>query len=291
MIGLLRKNADVFAFLADEMSGINPEFMVHQLNVNKDVRPVKQRKRNISSENNVVIKQEVDKLLATYFIEPCVYMEWLANVVIVKKANESWRMCVNFTDLNKPCPKDRYPLSRIDILVNSTSGHALLKFMDAFSGYHQISFLESEMNEAAFIIDVGVYAYKAMPFGLKNAGATYQKLVDKIFTAQKGRNVEVYVDNSIVKSVTEEAHIIDLEDTFATFRKYRMKPDKIRKISERGIDANPDKIRKISELSEKSIRDIQKLIRRMAALTGFVSKSAEKALSFFKVLRGNKKFE
>lgn len=88
-------------------------------------------------------------------------------------------MCVDFTDLNKAWPKNYYPLPRIDQLVDSTSGHALLSFMDAFSGYHYISLLESDRNKAAlFITNVGVYADKAMHFSLKNAGATYHKLVD-----------------------------------------------------------------------------------------------------------------
>ncbi|XP_010666430.2 uncharacterized protein LOC104883586 [Beta vulgaris subsp. vulgaris] len=287
------------------MPSIDPDFMVHRLNMNEDVRPVKQKKRNFSAEKNTAIKVEVDKLLAADFIEPCDYPEWLANVVMVKKSNGTWRMCVDFTDLNKACPKDCYPLPRIDQLVDSTSGHALLSFMDAFSGYHQISLLESDRNKAAFITDAGVYAYKAMPFGLKNAGATYQKLVDKIFEHQKGRNVEVYVDDSIVKSLTEEDHIVDLEETFETVRQHQMKlnPKKcvfgVRSgkflgfmVSERGIDANSDKIKAISDLPEpKSIRNIQKLTGRMAALTRFVSKLAEKALPFFKILRGNKKFE
>lgn len=129
--------------------------------------------------------------------------------------------------------------------------------------------------------------------------------MDKIFEHQKGRNVELYVDDSIVKSLTEEAHIVDLEETFATLRQYQMKlnPKKcvfgVRSgkflefmVSERRIDANLDKVKAISDLPEpKSIRDIQKLTGRMAALTRFVSKSAEKALPFFKILRGNKKFE
>lgn len=172
LISFLRGHADIFAFSADEMPGIDPEFMLHRLNVNEDVRPVKQKKQNFSSEKNAAIKEEVDKLLAANFIEPCDYPEWLANVVMVKKANGSWRMCVDFTDLNKACPKDCYPLPKIHQLVDSTSGHALLSFMDAFFGYHQIRLLETDRNKAAFITDVGVYAYKAMPFGLKNAGAT-----------------------------------------------------------------------------------------------------------------------
>ncbi|XP_048498080.1 uncharacterized protein LOC125496617 [Beta vulgaris subsp. vulgaris] len=153
LITLLRDHADIFAFYADEMLGIDPAFMVHRLNVNKDVRQVKQKKRNFSGEKNATIKKEVDKLLAADFIEPSDYPEWLANGVMVKKANGSWRMCMDFTDLNKACPKDFYPLPRVDQLVDSTSGHALLSFMDDFSGYHQISLLESDRDTTTFITD------------------------------------------------------------------------------------------------------------------------------------------
>ncbi|XP_056694879.1 uncharacterized protein [Spinacia oleracea] len=305
LIGLLREHADVFAFSADEMFGISPDIIVHRLNVDKSVRPVKQKKRNFSNEKNTAIREEVEKLLEAGFIEVCDYPEWLANVVMVKKSNGSWRMCVDFTNLNGACPKDCYPLPRIDRLVDSTSGHALLIFLDAFSGYHQISLCKADRKKAAFITDTGVYSYKAMPFGLKNAGATYQKLVDRVFASQKGRNIEVYVDDSIVKSRLASDHIDDLRETFETLRKFRMKlnPKKcvfgVRSgkflgflVSERGIDANPDKVEAIMNLPEPGcIKDVQKLTGRMAALTRFISKSADKSLPFFNVLKQNKKFK
>jgi hypothetical protein len=105
----------------------------------------------------------------------------LANVVLVKKTTGKWRMCVDFTDLNKAFPKDSFLLPRIDLLVDSTSGHELLTFMDAFSGYNQIHMNEIDQEKTSFITDRGLYCYKMMSFGLKNAGATYQRLVNKMF--------------------------------------------------------------------------------------------------------------
>ncbi|XP_021724556.1 uncharacterized protein LOC110691890 [Chenopodium quinoa] len=128
----------------DEMPGIDPTVMVHKLNVNEDIRPVRQKKRSFSTEKNRAIQEEVEKLLEARFIELCDYPKWLANVVMVKKANGQWKMCVDFTDLNKACPKDCYPLPQIDQLVDSISGHALLSIMDAFSRYHQISLHEPD---------------------------------------------------------------------------------------------------------------------------------------------------
>ena len=137
---------------------------------------------------------------------------------MVKKANGKWRMCVDFTDLNKACPKDSYPLPRIDQLVNSTTGHQLLSFMDAFLGYNQIKMDEADQEKTSFITSQGLFYYKVMPFGLKNSGATYQRLVNHMFRPQIGQNVEVYVDDMLVKSLDEEKHLDDLKETFDTLR-------------------------------------------------------------------------
>ena len=132
-------------------------------------------------------------------------------------------MCVDFMDLNKACPKDGFPLPQIDQLVDSTAGHKLLTFMDAFSGYNQIKMNEEDQEKTACITSQGLYCYKVMPFGLKNAGATYQRLVNKMFNKQIGRNMEVYVDDMLVKSKEELAHLDDLKETFTTLKQYQMK--------------------------------------------------------------------
>lgn len=132
----VREHAYIFSFSVDVMPEIDPNIMVHKINVNPEVRPVRQKKRNFPGEKNPAIQEEVNKLLATKFIVECDYPERLANVVMVKKSNGQWRMCVDFTYLNKACPKGCYPLPKIDQLVDSTSEHALLSFMDAFSNYY-----------------------------------------------------------------------------------------------------------------------------------------------------------
>ncbi|KAL0455804.1 UNVERIFIED_CONTAM: hypothetical protein Slati_0919600 [Sesamum latifolium] len=128
------------------------------------------------------------------------FSEWLSNVVLVSKPGGKWRMCIDFRDLNKICPKDYYPLPRIDQLVDSTSGCKLLSMMDASQGYHQIMLAPEDHTRVSFITLDGTFCYVAMPFRLKNAGATYQRLVDKIFRPQLGRNMEVYVDDMLVKA-------------------------------------------------------------------------------------------
>ena len=132
-------------------------------------------------------------------------------------------MCVDFTDLNKACSKDSFPLLRINQLVDSTAGHKLLTFMDTFSGYNQIRMTKEDQEKTSFITSQGIYYYKVMHFGLKNAGATYQRLVNKMFSKQICRNVEVYMDDMLVKSREELAHLDDLKETFTTLKQYLMK--------------------------------------------------------------------
>ena len=142
---------------------------------------------------------------------------------MVKKDNGKWRMCVDFTDLNKAYPKDNYPLSRIDTLVNSTLRHQLLSFMNAFSGYNQIKLNEADQEKTSFVTSQGIFCYKMMPFGLKNVSATYQRLMNRMFVHQIRRNMQVYVDDMLVKSIREDDHLSDLQETFDTLRSYNMK--------------------------------------------------------------------
>ncbi|CAL8989274.1 unnamed protein product, partial [Prunus brigantina] len=169
------------------------------------------------------MKDEVQQLKTVGFIREVNYPRWVSNVVMVKKTPEKWRMCVDFTNLNKACPKDSFPLPRIDQLVDATAGFALLSFLDAYSGYNQISMDPADVEDTAFITDRGLYCYRVMPFGLKNAGATYQRLVNRMFAQLLGQSIEVYVDDMLVKSRTTDQHVDRLTEVFAILRQYRMR--------------------------------------------------------------------
>ena len=174
-----------------------------------------------------------------------------------------------------------------------------MMFINAFSGYNQIKMAEKDQEKTAFITSQGLYCYKVMPFELKNAGATYQRLVNKMFCKQIVRNMEVYVDDMLVKSKEEFAHLDDLKETFATLRKYKMKlnPSKCAfgvasgkflgfMVSQRGIEANLEKVQAILNMAlSKTVKEVQKLTGRIAALNMFVSKAMDKCLPFFKTLK------
>ncbi|KAL0416930.1 UNVERIFIED_CONTAM: Retrovirus-related Pol polyprotein from transposon opus [Sesamum latifolium] len=208
-------------------------------------------------------------------------------------------MCIDFRDLNKACPKDFYPLPRIDQLVDSSFGCELLSMMDTSQGYHQIMLAPKDHKRVSFITSNDTFCYVAMPFGLKNAGATYQRLMDKIFRPQLGRNMEVYVDDMLVKSNEAHHHVEDLEETFVVLRKYRLKlnPGKCAfrvsggrflgfMVTQRCIEANPDKIKVILGMGlPTNSNEVQRLKGRIVALSRFISKFAEKGLPFFKILR------
>ena len=132
----LKRNVDVFAWNAYEALGMDPSFICHHLNANPSVIPRKQPSQRSSKDHSDTVKDEVMKLKQARAIKEVFYPEWLANTMVVKKKNGKWRVCVDFTDLNKACPKDHFPMPWIDQLVDAAEGHPRVSFLDAFQGYH-----------------------------------------------------------------------------------------------------------------------------------------------------------
>ncbi|GJU89557.1 reverse transcriptase domain-containing protein [Tanacetum coccineum] len=191
LCALLKANLDIFAWQPSDMTGVPRSIAEHRLNIRDGYPPVRQKKRSQAPERAKAIQAEVQKLVEAGIMREVYYHDWLSNPVMVKKHDGSWRMCVDFTDLNKACPQDCYPLPEIDWKVESLCGYPFKCFLDAYKGYHQIQMAEADEEKTAFHTPQGVYCYTKMPFGLKNAGATYQRLVDKAFDKQVGRNLEV----------------------------------------------------------------------------------------------------
>ena len=155
LIHFLKQNMEVFAWKQEDMGGINPTVITHRLNVSPSFRPVKQKRRIFALERQKAINEEVGKLLRENAIREVEYPEWLANVVLVKKANGKWRLCIDFTDINRASPKNRFPLPRIDLIVDATASHELLSFIDAFSGYNHISMDPNDQEKTPFVTGQG----------------------------------------------------------------------------------------------------------------------------------------
>ncbi|XP_074374330.1 uncharacterized protein LOC141714711 [Apium graveolens] len=269
---LIREFSDIFAWAPTDMPGIPETIAQHSLHISRGTRPVRQKQRIFSAEKRAAIDQEVDRLLNAGFIEPVQFPTWISNVVLVKKSNGKWRMCIDYSDVNRACPKDFYPLPNIDQLIDATAGNELLSFMDAFLGYNQIKMDSHDWQQTAFITHRGVFGYKVMSFGLINAGATFQQTMDKIFSSQIGRNMLIYVDDMITKSKVAFDHVTDLREMFTNAMK--------------GIEADPAQTKAILEMSKpRSIKDLQKLTGCIAALRRFIPQSSKRCLPFFSAMK------
>nr|CAN81178.1 hypothetical protein VITISV_004998 [Vitis vinifera] len=281
------------------MKGIHPFIASHRLNVFSTAKPVRQKIRSFHPDRQKVIRNEIDKLLKAGFIREVSYLDWLANVVVVPKKEGKWRVCVDYTNLNNACPKDSFPLPRIDQIVDSTSGQGMLSFLDAFSGYHQIPMSPDDEEKTAFITPHGLYCYKVMSFGLKNAGTTYQRLMTKIFKPLIGHTVEVYIDDIVVKSKTREQHVLHLQEVFHLLRKYGMKlnPSKCAfgvsagkflgfMVSQRGIEFSPDQVKAVMETPPpRNKKELQRLTGKLIALGRFIARFTDELRPFFLAIR------
>ena len=170
-------------------------------------------------------------------------------------------MCVDFTDLNKACSKDPFPMPKIDQLVDATVGHPRMNFLDAFQGYHQIPLALDDQEKTTFVTPIENYHYKLMPFGLKNAGSTYQRMMMRMFESLLGKNIEIYIDDMVVKSKMVSKHLGDLRAIFEVLRNYKLRLNASKcsfgvgsskflgyMVTHRGIEVSLDQIKAINNL-------------------------------------------
>ena len=285
---LLVEYKDVFAWTYKEMLGLNPNIALHHLTVKKGVCPVKQAQRRFRLELIPQIEIEVNKLIEAGFTREVQYPEWIANIVPIKKKNGQIRVCVDFCDLNNACPKDDFSLPITEVMVDATTGHKALSFMDGSSGYNQIRMNPKDEELTAFSTPKGIYCYKVMHFGLKNAGATYQRAMQKIFDNVLHKYVECYVDDLVVKIKRTEDHLVDLRSVFNCLRKYQLKMNP-RKcafgvtsgkflrfiVRQRGIEIDQSKIEAIQKMPEpKNLRELRGLQGKLAYIRRFISNLA-----------------
>ncbi|GKV26884.1 hypothetical protein SLEP1_g36101 [Rubroshorea leprosula] len=234
---------------------------VHKLSTNPTKRSVVQKRHLFGPEKQAAIDEKIQKLLQAGFIRRVEYSEWVSNPVLIKKPNGKWRMCIDFTNLNEACPKDPHPLPNVEKLVERAARHERMSFLDTSSGYHQVQLLLDDQEKTAFYTGDAIYCYVMIPFGLKNAGVTYQKLVQVVFKLQIGRNIEVYVDDIIVTSKRAEDHIDDLNETFQNLRRTQMKLNPLKctfavesgkflryVVSKKGIEVNPEKVQAVQQM-------------------------------------------
>ena len=267
------------------MLRINPIHASHKLNVIPSTRLLRQKVRRFHPDRHQAIQAEVDNLLKEGFIGEIKYQKWLANVVVVPKKDSKWIVCVDYTYLIQACPKDSFPLPRIDQIVDTSAGHGMLSFLDAFSRYHQMLMHPSDAEKIAFITPHGLFYYNVMSFGLKNVGATYQRLVTKMFMPLLGKTIEVYINDMLVKSQERPDHAEHLQEAFELLNGVWYEAQSLKVCLQsrcgpilrfhgdsKGIEANSAQLRAIFESpAPASRKGVQQFIGRLATLGWFIS--------------------
>jgi hypothetical protein len=218
LLQFLRNNQDVFAWSKSDLTGVHRSVIEHALNTDPRVKPKLQRQRPMSADRVKSAEAEVQKLLDARIIREVQYPVWVANVVMVPKKNGNMRMCIDFTELNKVCPKDPYLLPRIDVIIDQAAGCDMLSLLDCFSGYHQVWMRREDEAKTGFTTPFGIFCFVRMPEGLRNVGSTFNRMMKLILGSQLGRNASAYVDDIVIMSEREKDHNANLTETFDNMR-------------------------------------------------------------------------
>ncbi|KAG9458899.1 hypothetical protein H6P81_003407 [Aristolochia fimbriata] len=287
------------------MPGLDPLVAVHKLAVHPSARPVKQSQRRFRPGLVPEIEKEVDKLIAANFIREVKYPSWIANIIPVKKKNGQIRVSVNFCDMNKAYPKDDFPLPITELMVDATTGHEALSFMDGLSGYNQIRMDPKDEELTVFRTPKGIFYYKVMLFGLKNAGVTYQRAMQNIFNDFLHKRVECYVDDLVVKTKQWSDHLLDLRAVFERLRRFQLKMNPLKWafsvtsgkflgfiVHHRGIEIDQSKIEAIQKMPKpRNISELKSFQGHLAYIRRFISNLAGRCQPFSRLLKKDTPFE
>ncbi|KAK9010715.1 hypothetical protein V6N11_043585 [Hibiscus sabdariffa] len=301
LIELLHEYKDIFVWSYQDMLGLDEGIAMHRLPIKLEYRPVQQKLRRMKPEILLKIRDEVKKQFDAGFLQAVTYSDWVANIVSVPKKDGKVHMCVDYRDLNRASPKDNFPLPHIDTLVDNTAGHSYFSFMDGFSGYNQIKMCPDDMSKTTFVTLWGTFCYRVMLFGLKNAGATYQRAMVALFHDMMHKAIKVYVDDMIVKSRTEEEHIKNLRKLFQRLREFHLKLNPAKCtfgvtsgklqgfiVSKKGIEIDPDKVWAIQKLPPpKTQKEVRGFLGRLNYISRFISQLIEKCDPVYMLLRKN----
>ncbi|CAL8134521.1 unnamed protein product [Prunus armeniaca] len=289
LVALLQEFKDCFAWHYHEMPGLDRELVEHKLPIKEGYLPVKQARRRMSMDTELKVKEEIERLLKAGFIRPAIYADWLANIVpVLKRKTGAVRICVDYRNLNEASPKDEYPMPMADMLVDGAA-------------HNQIMMAEEDIHKTAFMCPghIGAFEYTVMPFGLRNAGATYQRAMNSVFHDMIGHSLEVYIDDVVIKSPEEGNHMTNLRRAFLIMRQHKLKMNPKKcvfgvqagnflgfLVHQRGIEIDKNKAKSIIEaLPPRNKKELQSLLGKINFLRRFISNSAGKIQPFSSLLR------
>jgi hypothetical protein len=300
---LFKEFRDIFAWSYEEMPGIDPSIVVHEIKTYPGAKPVRQRLHPVHPRKAAAIKLEVEKLLKAGFIYPVALTEWVSNPVPIDKKGGSIRVCVDYRDINKACPKDNFPTPFVDQIVDDCAGSEIFSLMDGFSGYNQINIAPEDQHKTAFICPWGTFAYRKLPFGLKNAGATFQRAMSYAFHDIK-HIVQPYLDDLSAHSLRRADHPNHLRAIFVRCRFYRIRLNPHKCVfcvesshllgfivSRHGIRVDPIKVEAILNLPPpSSLCQLQSLQGKANFLLRFIPNYTEITRGFTRLLKKDSEF-
>jgi ribonuclease HI len=301
LIKLLKEYKDCFARDYSQMPGLDRSIVEHRLPVKPGFRPYKQPPRKIYKDEVLVdVKKEVERLIDANFIRHA-DMRSGSQTSSLSKNNGKMRVCIDFKDLNRATPMDGYPMPIADLLVDAAAGHKVISFMDGNAGYNQIFMAIEDISKTAFRCPghIGLFEWIVMTFGLKNAGATYQRAMNYIFHELIGKIVEIYIDDVVIKSLNHDSHLEDLKRTLECTRKHglKMNPNKCAfgvsvgeflefLVHEGGIEVSKKSMKAIDEVvPPTNLKELQSLLGKINFVRRFISNLSQKVLPFSPLLR------
>uniref|UniRef100_A0A2N9I3X6 RNA-directed DNA polymerase n=1 Tax=Fagus sylvatica TaxID=28930 RepID=A0A2N9I3X6_FAGSY len=280
LIALLREFHEIFAWSYQDMPGLDTDIVVHKIPLKPECKPVKQALRRMKPEVILKIKEEVEKQLKAGFLSTVTYSDWVANIVPVPKKDGKVRMCVDYRDLNRASPKDNFPLPHIDTLVDNTATNVVFSFMDGFSGYNQIKMAEEDKSKTAFITHWGTFVYDVMPFGLKNAGATYQRAMVTLFHDMIHHEIERLKKYQLRLNPNKCAFGVTSGKLLGFI------------VSGRGIEIDPAKVQAIRSMpAPKTEKEIRSFLGRINYVARFIAQLTATCEPLFKLLRKDVKIK
>jgi len=287
IVELLKGYKYFFAWDYNEMLGLRREVVELKLPIHTHKKLVKQIPRRFAPHTLPKIKEEIERLLKCGFIRPVRYVDWLANIVPVKTKNGTIRVCIDFRDLNLATPKDEYPMPVAEMLVDSAAGFEYLSMLVGYSGYNQIFIAEEDVSKTAFRCPgaLGCFEWLVMSFGLKNTGATYERATNSMFHDFIEKFMQVYIDDIVVKSSSEDNHLNHLRQWFERMRQYGLKMNPLKcgfgvcagdflgfVVHKKGIEINQNKTKAIKETKAPTTKkELQSMLGKVNFLRRFIS--------------------
>ena len=287
------------------MPGLDPGMVVHTLNVDPEVKPEAQSTKVFHTEIEEQIVNEVQKLLAAGFIKPIQHPQWLSNIVLLRKKNWQIRCFVDFGNLNRAWLKDKFSLPNMDLLIDSIARNAMFSFMDRFSKYNQIRMAPKAAEKNTFKTPIGNFYYTMMPFGLKNAGVTYEHTMMAIFHDMMHRELENYVDDIVIKSKRRKDHVKVLRKVFERCQTFKLRMNPLKcafrvsfgkilgfLVHSRGIDVDPVKATTIATMEPPAtVKELKSFLGKVSYIRRFIPRKVSITSAFAKLLKKGQSFE